>query len=113
MGNKKGIPSMALSKKPYKGCRDFFPLDMRVRNYLFDQMKMTAKLYAYEPYDGPMLEEVDLYLAKSGEEVRKLLGHEPVPFTEVHGSFRFVPVVCQTVQRTLESFQLWELAGFR
>lgn len=60
---------MALSKKPYKGCRDFFPAEMRVREYLFNHMKSTASKYAYEPYDGPLLEETVLYKAKSGEEL--------------------------------------------
>lgn len=60
---------MALNKKPYKGCRDFFPWDMRERNYLFDKMRSSAESFAYEPYDGPLLEEVELYKAKSGEEL--------------------------------------------
>lgn len=60
---------MALSKKPYKGTRDFFPADKRVRDYLFSKMKETAELFAYESYDGPLLEEVELYKAKSGEEL--------------------------------------------
>lgn len=60
---------MKLTKKAYKGCRDFFPADMRTREFLFDQMKKTSLSFAFEPYDGPLLEEVDLYLAKSGEEL--------------------------------------------
>tara|TARA_B100001971_G_C18268024_1_gene596355 strand:- start:30420 stop:31727 length:1308 start_codon:yes stop_codon:yes gene_type:complete len=60
---------MSLSKKPYKGCRDFFPSDMRVRNYLFEMMHKTAKSFNYLNYDGPTLEEVELYKAKSGEEL--------------------------------------------
>lgn len=60
---------MALNKNPYKGCRDFYPIDMKCRNYLFEHMNKTAKSYGYEPYDGPMLEEVELYKAKSGEEL--------------------------------------------
>ncbi len=60
---------MGLNKKPYKGCRDFFPADMRVREFLFSQMRKTAELFAFEPYDGPLLEEVELYKAKSGEEL--------------------------------------------
>lgn len=60
---------MALNKKPYKGCRDFFPEDMRVREYLFSKMKKVAEKFAFEPYDGPLLEEVELYKAKSGEEL--------------------------------------------
>ncbi|MCB9096022.1 MAG: histidine--tRNA ligase [Halobacteriovoraceae bacterium] len=58
-----------LNKSPYKGCRDFFPPHKRARDYLFAHMEETAELYAYEPYDGPLLESVDLYKAKSGEEL--------------------------------------------
>jgi histidyl-tRNA synthetase len=61
--------SMALSKKPYKGCRDFFPKEMRIREYIFNKMKEAALSFAFEPYDGPLLEEVELYKAKSGEEL--------------------------------------------
>jgi histidyl-tRNA synthetase len=60
---------MSLSKKPYKGTRDFFPEDKRIRDYLFQKMNKTADLFAYESYDGPLLEEVELYKAKSGEEL--------------------------------------------
>lgn len=70
---------MALSKKPYKGCRDFFPKDMKVRNYIFHKMQETCELFAYEAYDGPLLEEVQLYLAKSGEE---LIGEQIYDFTD-------------------------------
>lgn len=70
---------MALSKKPYKGCRDFFPKDMRFQNYISEIMKKTCELFAYEPYDGPLLEEVKLFLAKSGEE---LIGEQIYDFTD-------------------------------
>ncbi len=60
---------MALSKSPYRGTRDFFPKDMRGRNYIFKKMSEASERFAYEPYDGPMLEEVDLYRAKSGDEL--------------------------------------------
>jgi len=60
---------MALSKSPYKGTRDFFPEQMRLRNYIFSKMAEVSELYSYEPYDGPILEELDLYRAKSGEEL--------------------------------------------
>jgi histidyl-tRNA synthetase len=60
---------MTLSTKPYKGTRDFFPADKRVQDFLFKKMRECAELFAYEPYDGPLLEEVELYKAKSGEEL--------------------------------------------
>lgn len=60
---------MALNKEPYKGTRDFFPKQKRVQNYMFGKMKVAAESFGYEPYDGPLLEEVELYKAKSGEEL--------------------------------------------
>lgn len=60
---------MALSKKPYKGTRDFFPLEKRYQDYLFEKMHQAARAFGYEHYDGPLLEEVELYKAKSGEEL--------------------------------------------
>lgn len=60
---------MALTKSPYRGTRDFFPKDMRTRNFIFQKMAEVSERFAYEPYDGPLLEEVDLYRAKSGEEL--------------------------------------------
>lgn len=62
---------MPLSKQPYKGTRDLFPPDKRTQEFLFKKMKETALLFGYEPYDGPLLEEVELYRAKSGEELIK------------------------------------------
>jgi histidyl-tRNA synthetase len=70
---------MALSKSPYRGTRDFFPKEMRIRNYIFRKMAETSELYSYEPYDGPLLEEVDLYRAKSGEE---LINEQIYSFTD-------------------------------
>jgi len=60
---------MTLSKKPYKGTRDFFPELKRERDFLFHNMRHCAELFGYESYDGPMVEEVELYKAKSGEEL--------------------------------------------
>lgn len=60
-----------LSTQPVKGFRDIYPEDMVIRNWLFGKMKETAKLFGYQEYDGPILESLDLYAAKSGEELVK------------------------------------------
>ena len=60
---------MKLSKKPCRGTRDFFPPQQRCRDYLFNKMGATAQSFGYEPYDGPLIEEIDLYKAKSGDEL--------------------------------------------
>ncbi|MCY4644073.1 MAG: histidine--tRNA ligase [Bacteriovoracales bacterium] len=60
---------MTLKTNPYKGTRDLFPPDKRVLDYLFSTMKRTAQSFSYEPYDGPLLEDIELYRSKSGEEL--------------------------------------------
>ncbi len=58
-----------LSTQPLKGTRDFYPRDMRVRNYMFDRVKRTLASFGYEEYGGPMLEPFELYAAKTSEEI--------------------------------------------
>jgi histidyl-tRNA synthetase len=53
----------------YKGTRDFYPEDMKIRNWMFSQMKSVVQSFGYEEYDGPILESIDLYKAKSGQEI--------------------------------------------
>lgn len=60
---------MALSTKPYIGSRDFFPEDMRFRNWMFDVQRRVAQSYGYQEYAAPILEPLDLYRAKSSEEI--------------------------------------------
>jgi histidyl-tRNA synthetase len=60
---------MALSTQPYKGARDFYPEDKRLQKYLFNSIRKTVERYGYEEYDAPILESLDLYLAKTGEEI--------------------------------------------
>lgn len=58
-----------LSPESYKGARDWYPEDMRVRNYIFKTWRRVVKQYGYESYDAPLLEPVDIYEAKSGQEL--------------------------------------------
>jgi histidyl-tRNA synthetase len=60
---------MALSTQPYKGARDFYPEDKRIQKYMFDVLRKTAEKFGYEEYDAPILEPLELYLAKTGEEI--------------------------------------------
>lgn len=64
-----GMADQKLSTQPYKGTRDFYPADMRIQRWMFDQMRGVVEGFGYEPYDGPMLEPFELYAAKSGEEL--------------------------------------------
>lgn len=58
-----------LSTQPYKGTRDFYPPDMRIQQWMFNKMRDVVGRFAYEEYDGPMLEPFELYAAKTGEEI--------------------------------------------
>jgi len=60
---------MALSTQPYKGARDFYPEDKRLQNYMFGILRRAVESFGYEEYDAPILESLDLYLAKSGQEI--------------------------------------------
>lgn len=59
-----GLPS-----QPYKGSRDFYPEDMRVRNYIFSTWRKVVESYGYETYDAPLLEPLEIYTAKTGQEI--------------------------------------------
>ena len=60
-----------LSVTPYKGTRDFYPRDMKLRNWFFGNIRKALEQSCFEEYEGPMLESLDLYAAKSGEELAK------------------------------------------
>lgn len=60
---------MSLSTQPYKGTRDFYPEDMRTRKWMFDKWRKVVESFGYEEYDGPILEPLDLYTAKTSEEI--------------------------------------------
>src|SRR5512136_127907 len=54
-----------------KGTRDFYPEQMALRNWLYASMRAAAQSFGYQEYDGPFIETLDLYAAKSGEELVK------------------------------------------
>jgi histidyl-tRNA synthetase len=67
--NVKIISMSGLSSKPYKGTRDYYPSDKRLQNYIFAVWKQVSESYGYEEYGAPTLEPLELYAAKSGEEL--------------------------------------------
>lgn len=60
---------MSLSTQPYKGTRDFYPDDMRTRKWMFAKWRKVVESFGYEEYDGPILEPMDLFTAKTSEEI--------------------------------------------
>lgn len=55
------------------GFRDFLPGDCAVRNYIFAQWREASRRYGFVEYDGPVLEGLELFKKKSGEEIAKQL----------------------------------------
>jgi len=59
--------------KGVRGTRDFYPEDMRIRNWLFDNFQSAARSHGFEEYDSPVLEHEELYTRKQGEEITQQL----------------------------------------
>jgi histidyl-tRNA synthetase len=54
---------------PPRGTRDFFPEDLRRRNWLFGHFRQVSRLFGFEEYDAPVVESEELYTRKAGEEI--------------------------------------------
>ncbi len=91
------MSEIKLSTKPYKGTRDFYPRDMVLRNWFFGKIREALTLSCFEEYGGPMLESLDLYIAKSGEE---LAGEQTYNFEDKgHRRLAIRPEMTPTVAR--------------
>jgi len=56
-----------------KGTRDFLPIEMARRNYIFDSIRSVFRTFAFEPIETPSLENLSTLMGKYGEEGDKLL----------------------------------------
>jgi histidyl-tRNA synthetase len=54
-----------------RGTRDFYPEAMAFRNWLYGKVRAISQRFGYQEYETPMLERLELYAAKSGEELVK------------------------------------------
>ena len=64
MANKHSIP---------KGTRDFGPMEMAKRNYIFNTIKEVYAIYGFQQIETPALESLQTLMGKYGEEGDKLL----------------------------------------
>jgi len=58
---------------PVKGTRDFYPDLMRMRNWIADAWRAASLRNGFEEYDSPIFEYLDLFTAKSGDEIASQL----------------------------------------
>ncbi len=56
-----------------KGTRDFSPVEMARRNYIFDTIRSVFSLFGYQPIETPAMENLSTLMGKYGEEGDKLL----------------------------------------
>lgn len=88
-----------LSTQPYKGTRDFNPQAMRLQKYMFDVMRKAVEKYGYQEYTASLLEESDLYRAKTGEEI---VNEQTYTFTDRGGrDVTLRPEMTPTVARMI------------
>lgn len=88
---------MNLPTQPYKGARDFYPEEKRRQKYMFSVMRSVIEKFGYEEYDAPILEPLDIYLAKTGEEI---VNEQTYSFTDRGGrQVAIRPEMTPTVSR--------------
>lgn len=80
------------------GFRDFYPDALARRKFIFDLWRRTAHTFGFAEYDAPVLEPLELYTTKSGEEIEGQL----FSFTDKGGRAvalrpEMTPTVCRLV----------------
>lgn len=80
------------------GFREFYPEDLARRNHIFRLWRQTATTFGFSEYDAPVLEPLELYKAKSGDEIESQL----FSFTDKGGREvalrpEMTPTVCRLV----------------
>jgi histidyl-tRNA synthetase len=75
-----GARSGEIPTQPPKGTRDFYPEDLRLREWLFGRFRAVARAFGYEEVDAPVVEHAELFTRKAGEEIVQQLYH-----FELHG----------------------------
>ncbi len=62
---------MASKIQSVKGTREFYPEQMFLRNFIYEKVRAASQAFGYQEWDAPFIETIDLYAAKSGEELVK------------------------------------------
>ena len=80
------------------GFREFYPESLARRNHLFRLWRQAAHVYGFQEYDAPVLESLDLYKAKSGDEIEaQLFSFTDKGGREVALRPEMTPTVCRMV----------------
>lgn len=80
------------------GFREFYPESMALRSHLFRVWRQTAHVFGFQEYDGPVLEPLELYTRKSGDEIEaQLFSFTDKGGREVALRPEMTPTVCRLV----------------
>src|SRR4051812_1444933 len=80
------------------GFREFYPDAMARRSHIFRLWRKTAATFGFSEYDAPVLESLDLYKAKSGDEIEtQLFSFVDKGGREVALRPEMTPTVCRLV----------------
>jgi histidyl-tRNA synthetase len=80
------------------GFRDFYPEDLAKRTHIFRLWRQTASAFGFSEYDTPVLEPLELYKAKSGDEIEgQLFSFTDKGKREVALRPEMTPSVCRLV----------------
>ena len=80
------------------GFREFYPEDLARRNHIFRLWRQTAGTFGFAEYDAPVLEPLDLYKRKSGDEIEaQLFSFTDKGGREVALRPEMTPTVCRLV----------------
>ena len=86
-----------------KGTRDFYPEEMAFRTWLYQNIRSVSERFGYQEYEGPFLERIDLYAAKSGDE---LVNQQSFVFSDRGGdSITLRPELTPTLARMVAQRQ--------
>ncbi len=61
--------SKKFSTKPLRGMEDYYPSDLREINWIIDTIRDVAGLYSYDEFESPKLEPIEIFAAKSSDEL--------------------------------------------
>ncbi|MBD3312349.1 histidine--tRNA ligase [archaeon] len=57
----------------YRGTRDFLPKEWKIQKWLFANLREISNQYGFEEYEAPIIEKLELFTKKSGDEIKKQL----------------------------------------
>ncbi|MEP7103816.1 MAG: histidine--tRNA ligase [Candidatus Dojkabacteria bacterium] len=99
-----------LSNLPPKGTYDWFPEEYKIRKYIFDNWRKVCESFGYKEYLTPIVENAEIYRAKSGEDVS---GPELLTIKKEDGELAIRPEMTPSVTRMVTRFYEGEVKPIR